>query len=98
MSTSELIRDLPHTIQESSAAGAAAARREEFKLGYLPALDGLRGVSILMVMGFHGNLPFAAGGHIGVDLFFVVSGFLITSLLVQEWQRTGAISFKKFYV
>lgn len=62
-----------------------------------PALDGLRAVAVLAVIIFHfGVLP---GGYLGVDLFFVLSGFLITSLLIQEWdKRGGSISFRDFYM
>jgi len=67
-----------------------------FRLGYRPWLDGLRGVAILLVLVYHlGLLP---GGFLGVDVFFVLSGFLITSLLVEEWQRRGTISFRHFYL
>jgi len=70
-----------------------------FSLGYRPVLDGVRGVSILAVMWVHGGLFWVGrGGFLGVDLFFVLSGFLITALLIQEWEQTGDISFKKFYI
>jgi peptidoglycan/LPS O-acetylase OafA/YrhL len=67
-----------------------------FHLGYRPWLDGLRGVAILLVLAYH--LGLLTGGFLGVDVFFVLSGFLITSLLVEEWQRRGAISFRHFYL
>jgi len=67
-----------------------------FRLGHRRWLDGLRGVAILLVMAFHlGPVP---GGFLGVDIFFVLSGFLITSLLMEEWQSSGAICLKQFYV
>jgi peptidoglycan/LPS O-acetylase OafA/YrhL len=65
--------------------------------GRWPVLDGLRAVSILAVIGFHAQWPGFGGGGRGVDLFFVISGFLITWLLVKERERTGRVSLKKFY-
>lgn len=61
----------------------------------VPALDGIRGFAILSVVLFHSK--FINGGYLGVDVFFVLSGFLITSLLLREWAATGAISLKHFY-
>lgn len=61
----------------------------------IPALDGLRGVAILLVLLDH--VFGERGGVLGVDLFFVLSGFLITSLLLDERTRTGAISLRGFY-
>jgi peptidoglycan/LPS O-acetylase OafA/YrhL len=66
------------------------------KLGYRPALDGLRGVAILTVLGWH-SVAKPIGGALGVDLFFVLSGFLITALLLQEHLETGRVSFLDFY-
>lgn len=73
------------------------APRGEVRLGYRPALDGLRAIAVLMVMGGHFGLPFLPGGFLGVDLFFVLSGFLITALLVEEWNGTGKIRLRDFY-
>lgn len=62
-----------------------------------PALDGLRAVAVLAVMVHHLNGAFP-GGYLGVDVFFVLSGFLITSLLTGEWDRRGGrVSFRDFY-
>jgi len=72
--------------------------RSSFSLGYSPPLDGLRGIAILSVMLFHADAPFLKGGFLGVDLFFVLSGFLITSLLVAEFDTYGTISLKDFYI
>ena len=69
-----------------------------FRLGYRPALDGLRALAVLAVLGVHSGLSWAGGGWAGVDVFFVLSGFLITALLLEEWQRTGAISLRRFYL
>lgn len=68
-------------------------------LGWRPGLDGLRGVAILMVMLFHfeATHELFPGGSLGVDIFFVLSGFLITTLLLEERSRTGGISLPHFF-
>jgi peptidoglycan/LPS O-acetylase OafA/YrhL len=58
---------------------------------HVPALDGLRAVAILSVMTFHAGLPLALGGSLGVDVFFVISGWLITTILIDEIERTGTM-------
>jgi peptidoglycan/LPS O-acetylase OafA/YrhL len=63
-----------------------------------PALDGIRALAVLMVIGFHAFAPGASGGYLGVDVFFVLSGFLITTLLVDEVDRTGTIRLGRFYL
>ena len=65
-------------------------------LGYQPSLDGLRGVAVLAVLTYHSGL--IRGGFLGVDMFFTLSGFLITRLLLQERAATGAINLRSFYV
>jgi peptidoglycan/LPS O-acetylase OafA/YrhL len=71
--------------------------RERSALGYQPALDGLRAVAIALVLGYH-ILDWPHAGYLGVDLFFVLSGFLITTLLLEEWWRYRSISFGRFYL
>ena len=66
------------------------------KLSYRADIDGLRAVSVIAVLLFHAKVPGFSGGYVGVDVFFVISGFLITSLLLDE-QRAGRISFFGFY-
>jgi peptidoglycan/LPS O-acetylase OafA/YrhL len=61
------------------------------------ALDGLRGLALLAVAAFH-TMPSVPGGFLGVDLFFVLSGFLITFLLVREHQKFGSIRLRRFYL
>jgi peptidoglycan/LPS O-acetylase OafA/YrhL len=70
---------------------------EPFTLGHRKALDGVRGVAILLVLLHHFAMQWVGGGFVGVDLFFVLSGFLITSLLLEEWRATGTISLGAFY-
>lgn len=64
---------------------------------YLPALDGLRALAVTGVVAYHLGLGWASGGYLGVDLFFVLSGFLITSLLVEEWAASGTIRLGRFW-
>lgn len=65
---------------------------------YLPALDGIRALAVLAVLAYHGGQTWAAGGYLGVDAFFVLSGFLITSLLLAERRQTGAIDLQAFWM
>jgi peptidoglycan/LPS O-acetylase OafA/YrhL len=60
-------------------------------------IEGLRAVAVLGVLAFHAGLPFIPGGYVGVDVFFVISGFLITGLVAAELGRTGKVSFTRFY-
>lgn len=64
---------------------------------YRSDIDGLRAVAILVVVAFHVGLPGFSGGFVGVDVFFVISGFLITGLLVREQERSGRIDILDFY-
>jgi peptidoglycan/LPS O-acetylase OafA/YrhL len=66
-------------------------------LGYLPALDGIRALSIALVMLYHGGVPGFDGGFFGVDVFFGLSGFLITSLLIEETHLHGRINLPQFW-
>ncbi len=72
---------------------------DNFASRHVPELDGLRGVAILSVLIHHQLTPFLLqGGFLGVDLFFVLSGFLITGLLLAEFDNTKSISLKNFYM
>ncbi|MDP9183278.1 MAG: acyltransferase, partial [Actinomycetota bacterium] len=63
-----------------------------------PALDGIRGLAVAAVLCFHAGFSWMTGGFLGVSTFFTLSGFLITSLLLSERERTGGISLKNFWV
>jgi len=67
-------------------------------LGYLPALDGVRALAVMAVIVYHANKKWLGGGFLGVEVFFVISGFLITSLLIAESQRDGTIDLKQFWL
>ncbi len=84
--------------RSSALADAPAhvpAAATPFVLGHVTALDGLRGAAVAGVLAFHGN--HLVGGYLGVDLFFVLSGFLITSLLLREWGESGTIALGSFW-
>ena len=70
----------------------------ERRFAYQPALDGVRAVSIAVVLAFHLGAPWMPGGYLGVSVFFTLSGFLITSLLLEERATTGRIAVREFYV
>jgi peptidoglycan/LPS O-acetylase OafA/YrhL len=65
--------------------------------GFRPDVEGLRGIAVLIVVLFHAGLAGVIGGFVGVDVFFVISGVLITGLLLREHERTGRIAFLPFY-
>jgi peptidoglycan/LPS O-acetylase OafA/YrhL len=65
---------------------------------YRPELDGIRAFAVLAVVAFHAGLKPATGGWLGVDIFFVLSGYLITLILLREQDRTGAVSLRDFWV
>jgi peptidoglycan/LPS O-acetylase OafA/YrhL/lysophospholipase L1-like esterase len=67
------------------------------RMTYLPALDGLRAVAVTLVVAYHLDVEWARGGFLGVDLFFVISGFLITTLLLREHDSTGRIALGSFW-
>jgi peptidoglycan/LPS O-acetylase OafA/YrhL len=96
-----------HAVSVSSVAPPAATRTGPvvrsservvaFRLGHRPAFDGFRGVAILLVLAYHLR-PFGLkGGFVGVDLFFCLSGFLITALLIEEHRTHGSVDLAKFY-
>jgi peptidoglycan/LPS O-acetylase OafA/YrhL len=75
----------------------ANARGDRPSLGHVPGLDGVRTFAVLAIIAFHTGLNSVPGGFYGVDAFFVLSGFLITSLLVKEWGGSGTIRLRRFW-
>lgn len=65
---------------------------------YMPGLDGLRALALIGVMGYHWNFGFAGGGFLGVSLFFVLSGYLITDILASQWHHHRRIDLKDFWI
>jgi peptidoglycan/LPS O-acetylase OafA/YrhL len=80
---------MPWHLDRGRAAG---------EMGYLPGLDGLRAIAIIGVLLYHAGIDWVPGGFLGVDVFFVLSGFLITSLILEEYDRAGRIDFRRFYI
>ena len=90
------------TVAQERPAGAPDGPRSRAspkppKEGFRPDVEGLRAVAVGAVLLYHAGVPFAPGGYVGVDVFFVISGFLITGLLVRELENTGGISLARFY-
>jgi peptidoglycan/LPS O-acetylase OafA/YrhL len=74
-------------------SGGAGGERD----GFRPDIEGLRAIAVTLVLLYHAAVPGFGGGFVGVDVFFVLSGFLITGLLLRELERTGSISLPSFY-
>ena len=64
---------------------------------YIPAIDGLRAIAVLAVMLYHLGFTWIPGGFLGVDLFFVISGYVITRLLLDSIARSGGLDLRAFY-
>ncbi|GAB3920696.1 acyltransferase [Kribbella albertanoniae] len=90
-------RELADTTVRTGTSRQPMSHAEYLGLKRFPALDGLRAIAALMVVVFHNQGPDWLQGWIGVQIFFVISGFLITTLMLREEDRSGQISFKKFY-
>lgn len=89
------------SLDAPAAAPAAAPTRPtrpEPARRFLPEVQGLRAVAVLLVLVYHLDADLVPGGYIGVDVFFVISGFLITSLLLREVRSSGAVALGRFYI
>jgi peptidoglycan/LPS O-acetylase OafA/YrhL len=81
-----------------SAKEQRTAIEQSLKNRYITGLDGLRAIAVFAVIAYHLNFDWAAGGLLGVTVFFVLSGYLITDLLIAEFVTTGRINFKNFWI
>ena len=68
------------------------------RVPYLPGLDGMRALAVVAVMVYHANSDWLPGGYLGVEVFFVISGYLITLLLISEKERTSRVDMKQFWI
>lgn len=91
-----------HRVPANKGAHTNSAAKEQAptrpKSRYIPALDGLRTLAVVAVVLYHLNLTWAQGGLLGVTVFFVLSGYLITRLLINEVSKTGRIDLKSFWI
>ena len=86
------------TEGEEDATGASRPHAPHApRLGYVPALDGLRAVAVIAVLLYHADVPFWRGGFLGVDVFFVISGYLITCLLLADWANHSSLGLGRFW-
>src|ERR1700688_3448940 len=83
----------PSPSREEADTNAPETRKRNRR----PDIQGLRAVAVLMVVAFHAGLPLS-GGFVGVDVFFVISGFVITGMVLRERRPTGRIRFGQFYL
>ena len=86
------------SVGPEAPAASPTAGTTRRPMAYVPALDGLRAVAVVGVMLFHGGVSWMPGGYLGVDVFFVLSGYLITTLLLRERVGTGTIDLREFWV
>ena len=77
---------------------APMSRPQDNRLPYMPGIDALRAIAVLAVFLYHAGVGWMPGGFLGVDVFFVISGYLITSLLLSEFRRAGRVSLWKFWL
>ena len=88
----------PVRASERPAAAAQGESQQQRRMRYIPALDGLRTLAVAAVVLYHLNLTWAQGGLLGVTMFFVLSGYLITRLLIAEFDQSGGIDLKSFWI
>ncbi|TDO38834.1 acyltransferase family protein [Paractinoplanes brasiliensis] len=88
---------LPRPDGAGSGASPASSPASGPHIGFRPDIEGLRAIAVVLVVLSHAGIHVFAGGYVGVDVFFVISGFLITTLLLKELGKTGTISLPRFY-
>jgi peptidoglycan/LPS O-acetylase OafA/YrhL len=92
------LRPAARPTAEAAAANHPVATPRPRSVGYLPGLDGLRALAVAAVVVYHANAAWLPGGFLGVEVFFVISGYLITLLLVEESLCEGRISLRSFWL
>jgi peptidoglycan/LPS O-acetylase OafA/YrhL len=88
----------PDAVDVSPKASSNGHRAKDIsRVPYLPGLDGMRAFAVVAVMIYHANPDWLAGGYLGVEVFFVISGYLITLLLIAEKERTDTVDMRHFW-
>src|SRR5262245_49365615 len=85
----------PSSRHVRAPGGGDEVRPRRYGGSFRPDIEGLRAVAVLAVLGYHAALPIMPGGYVGVDVFFVISGFLITGLLLGDIEKRGRFSLKE---
>ena len=85
-------------VQLASVKDSETRRTRGVRLPYRPGLDGLRALAVIAVLLYHAGLAWIPGGFLGVEVFFVISGYLITSLLLAEWRGRGRVDLRAFWL
>lgn len=103
MATIDAMRESAADVAAPDSTSTASSSRDVGSTGsrglsYIPGLDGIRALAVLAVLLYHADVSWMPGGFLGVDMFFVLSGFLITSIVLTELERTGRLNFKQFYL
>ena len=91
-------RTVTHARSAPETGGRDNRTSGGVRLPYLPGLDGLRALAVAAVLLYHAGLPWIPGGFLGVEVFFVVSGYLITSLLLAKRHGRGRVDLKAFWL
>jgi peptidoglycan/LPS O-acetylase OafA/YrhL len=88
----------PAPAPDVARAGSGPDRAHISRVPYLPGLDGMRALAVVAVMVYHANSTWLPGGFLGVEMFFVISGYLITLLLIAERERDYTVSLGQFWM
>src|SRR6187551_3688783 len=84
-------------VDQARPQGRRSTEDEVVSRPFRPDIQGMRAVAVLLVVLYHAGVPFLTGGFVGVDVFFVISGYLITAHVLAELRATGRVSLPRFY-
>ena len=98
-----MVEEFERDAQNTAPAGAVGGKKSTrggvaLRLPYLPGLDGLRAIAVGAVLLYHAGVSWLPGGFLGVEVFFMISGYLITALLLSEWHQHGRLDLRTFWI